>query len=361
MSTFHPFEIAVCGYSDSGKTTLVSRLIEHLAGRYRVGYVKHSGHDFEMDRDGKDTSQARDAGATRVFITNDEKTAMTTNEAVDFVQQRSAFDDCDFVIAEGWRHADIPKIVIVDEKRAILGDVEDGEKGPIVAFVGDAGKPEKELPQFGRDDIPAIADFVTGYFRAAESCPLYGLVLAGGRSTRMKQDKASLVYAGQTQLEAAYESLCAVTEATFVSARQEQWEGGRFDHLPQIHDLFLDCGPSGGILTALKAHPGVAWLVLACDLPYLNTETLENLIRTRNPLKIATAYTSANDGLPEPLCAIYEPRAYARLLHFVALGYTCPRKVLINSNVELLELKHERALDNVNHPEEYEAAVETLD
>ena len=59
MSMFHPFEIAICGYSGSGKTTLATRLIEYFATNYRVGYIKHSGHDFAMDRTGKDTDLRR--------------------------------------------------------------------------------------------------------------------------------------------------------------------------------------------------------------------------------------------------------------------------------------------------------------
>jgi molybdopterin-guanine dinucleotide biosynthesis protein MobB len=362
MSTFHPFEIAVCGYSDSGKTTLVSRLIEHFSSDYRVGYVKHSGHDFDIDQEGKDTSLARGAGATRVFITNDKKTAMTTEEPPDFVQQRSAFDDCDFVLAEGYRHGALPKVVILDEAGKILDDLAPDEKGPIIATVGKEGAGREGVPRRGRDDIAGIATCILDHFHSLTAdVPLYGLVLAGGRSTRMKQDKAALVYDGKTQLETAFERLAAVTTKTFVSARAGQWASGEFDELPQLHDRFIDCGPSGGILTALKTHPDAAWLVLACDLPFLDPGTLEDLIRRRNPFKVATAYTSANDGMPEPLCAIYEPRACARLLQFMAVGYSCPRKALINSNVELLELENPRALDNVNHPEEYEAAVAKLE
>jgi molybdopterin-guanine dinucleotide biosynthesis protein MobB len=361
MSIFHPFEIAVCGYSGSGKTTLVSRLINHFASNYRVGYVKHSGHDFDMDHKAKDTSKARDAGAHRVFITNDAKTAMTTSQPADFIQQRTAFDDCDFVLAEGWRHAGLPKIVIVDEAGAILDELGDADQGPVIAFVADPATLPGRAPGFSRDDIEGIAGVILDHLQARTAAtPLYGLVLAGGRSRRMQRDKASLVYAGSTQLEVAYERLAAVTSETYVSAREGQWETGDFDRLAQLHDRFIDCGPSGGILTALRTHPDAAWLVLACDLPFLDAKTLEELIAQRNPLKVATAYISANDGLPEPLCAIYEPRAYARLLQFMALGFTCPRKALIHSNVELLALGNPRALDNVNLPGEYEAAAAEL-
>jgi len=358
---FHPFEIAVCGYSGSGKTTLVARLIEYFSPNYRVGYIKHSGHDFDIDSKGKDTAKARDAGATRVFITNGTKTAMTTGETVDFIQQRTAFDDCDFVIAEGWRHGALPKIVVLDGNESVLLDLANDEDGPVLATVGGRASTQADLPHFERDAIGEIAEFILAVFQErVASMPLYGLVLAGGKSTRMKKDKALLEYAGETQLEHAFDLVENMCEKSFVSSRQDQWADGRFSSLPQLHDQFAACGPTGGILTAMNTHRDAAWLVVACDLPYLDQETLTKLMDRRNSFKVATAYVSASDALPEPLCAIYEPHARSRLLQFMALGFTCPRKVLINSNVELLQLDNSKALDNVNDPVAYEAAKANL-
>src|SRR5690606_23250199 len=108
------------------------------------------------------------------------------------------------------------------------------------------------------------------------------------------------------------------------------------------------------------AHPEAAWLVLACDLPFMDAPTLEHLVRGRNPFKMATAYFSQPQGLPEPLCAIYEPKSIYRLLNFLASGYHCPRKVLVNSDVQSVEALNPLALTNVNEPKEYEAALAQL-
>ena len=70
---------------------------------------------------------------------------------------------------------------------------------------------------------------------------------------------------------------------------------------------------------------------------------------------MATAYLSVNDGLPEPLCAIYEAKSQKRLLNFLKKGVTCPRRIMINSNVELLEPFDSKSLNNVNTPQEMEA------
>ncbi len=75
----------------------------------------------------------------------------------------------------------------------------------------------------------------------------------------------------------------------------------------------------------------------------------------------ATAYKSAHDGLPEPLCAIWEPAAAPLLAEYQAAGGHCPRKFLIRHGANLLDLPDPRALDNVNTPEEYSQAVAALE
>jgi molybdopterin-guanine dinucleotide biosynthesis protein A len=124
-----------------------------------------------------------------------------------------------------------------------------------------------------------------------------------------------------------------------------------------IVDRLENMGPIAGIVAAQSEHPQVAWLVLACDLPFLDAATLEHLLSARQPQRQATAYRSSHDGLPEPLCAIYEPASRAALAAYVARGRQCPRKFLLQADVALLDEPNPRALDNVNTPEEYDAAI----
>ena len=192
------------------------------------------------------------------------------------------------------------------------------------------------------------------------SPPLFGLVLAGGASTRMRTDKAALQYHGQPQLQWAFELVAKFCAASFVSVRPDQrGDAARAGH-PQIVDRQPGIGPIAGISAALLEHPKAAWLVLACDLPFLTEHTLEHLIAHRDASKIATAYRSAHDGLPEPLCAIWEPAAREPVLAYLATGKQCPRKFLINSDTKLLDLPENQALDNVNTVEEFAAATGAL-
>jgi molybdopterin-guanine dinucleotide biosynthesis protein A len=189
---------------------------------------------------------------------------------------------------------------------------------------------------------------------------LFGLVLAGGASSRMRTDKALLDYHGQPQLRWAFELLSKFCAATFVSVRPDQREDSSRAGLPQIVDRQPGIGPIAGISAALLEHPKAAWLVLACDLPLLTERTLQHLIAHRDPHKVATAYRSAHDGLPEPLCAIWEPAAREPVLAYIASGKQCPRKFLINAGTALLDLPERAALDNVNTREEFGAAVAAL-
>ena len=96
-------------------------------------------------------------------------------------------------------------------------------------------------------------------------------------------------------------------QRTFVSVRAEQASDPVRADLPQIVDQPRSQGPIAGIAAAQAAHPEAAWLVVACDLPFLSRATLDHLLAHRDPSRLATAYRSSHDGLPEPLCAIYEP------------------------------------------------------
>ena len=192
--------------------------------------------------------------------------------------------------------------------------------------------------------------------------PLYGLVLAGGRSTRMQRDKATIEYRpGETQIDTAMRLLAGRVARTFLSVRRDQRDDPVRARFEQIVDRGGVEGPIAGISAAFAAHPASAWLVLACDLPFLDAATLDTLLGARAPDLDATAFRSSHDGLPEPLCAIYEPRAGAGLAAHIASGRNCPRKFLLNANIRLLDQPNARALDNVNTMDEYSSAMAALD
>jgi len=186
---------------------------------------------------------------------------------------------------------------------------------------------------------------------------IFGLVLAGGESRRMGQDKALLLRDGQSQLQHVAALLEKVTDRTFVSARKEQQNDAERKQFELIIDRYDDMGPIAGILSAMDVHPDVDWLVVACDLPNIDLETLTFLLDKRPAGKPFTAFKSTHDGLPEPLCAVYRAGSDAILRQFVAAGLICPRKMLIRSDTALLEQPNPAALDNINTPEDLAGSV----
>lgn len=188
---------------------------------------------------------------------------------------------------------------------------------------------------------------------------LNGLVLAGGKGKRLGRDKGVILWHGKEQRYFIADILQQVCEEVFISCRNEQ-QAEIAERYQPLTDTFLDLGPYGGILSALRARRDHAWLVVACDLPLLDLETIQFLIEHRNQQLIATTFKSPHDGLPEPLITIWEPESYAVLLSFLAQDYACPRKVLIKSDITLLEPPNPNALMNVNTPEDARRAEKVL-
>lgn len=189
---------------------------------------------------------------------------------------------------------------------------------------------------------------------------LNGLVLSGGKSTRMGTDKGLIGYHGIPQREYLYDLLNQVCDETFISLREEQ-EVELPSKMRAIVDLNEFKGPYNGLLSAHRKQPKAAWLVLACDLPLMSLEALKELISARNPEKVATAFALKNNPLPEPLCAIWESHALAESISYLEGGNgSCPRKFLINRDTKLVFPKNENVLLNANSEDEYKEALVKL-
>ncbi|WP_367160267.1 NTP transferase domain-containing protein [Kozakia baliensis] len=191
--------------------------------------------------------------------------------------------------------------------------------------------------------------------------PLYGLVLSGGESQRMGQDKAGLLYTGRPQLARAFDLLAAHVDRCFVSLRQEQKDDPLRIVFPGIIDTLTSVGPAAGLLAAHALYPKVAWVVLACDLPLLEAGTLDTLIAARHERYAAIAFQSEHDGLPEPLCTIWEPAALEMLQNQrTTPGKISLRNILTNHDTRLLPAAQFNALENVNTPEERASVLEKI-
>ncbi len=188
---------------------------------------------------------------------------------------------------------------------------------------------------------------------------LRGLVLAGGRSSRMGRDKAALVHPdGRTLLRRCHDLLReAGCETVAISLRHDQEIPAGLDRTEIVRDREgASVGPIGGIVTGMRLDPAADWLVLACDLPRLDAATLAHLISSKQTDEKFLAYRSEFDGLPEPLCTLYSQAALPILEQAQADDFRCPRKILIRNDCRLLDPVTPRALDNANTPEDWATA-----
>ena len=183
----------------------------------------------------------------------------------------------------------------------------------------------------------------------SEQAPLKGLVLAGGQSVRMGTDKAAVQFGGDALLDRAVVALSGVVAEVYVSARQVQRKEVLRSAYPLIVDKHADIGPAAGILAAHVADPAAAWLVIACDMPLLDKESLA-ILRDGRAHEMDASCMVVNERAPlEPLCAIYEPGTLARFQALVeAGGNTSPQAWLANANTRRVVAPDQNVLRGAN-------------
>ncbi len=178
---------------------------------------------------------------------------------------------------------------------------------------------------------------------------LKGLVLAGGRSLRMGESKAKMSWHGKQQQYYLADLLKCCCEEVFISCRIDQAE--EIDSKYQsIIDRYPTFGPMEAILSAFEKFPDAAWMIVACDLPLIDEQTLKFLAEERNPAKIATVFENPDDHLPEPLIAIWEPKSFEILKLCLQKQHHSLRKILIGENAKTIKAPDAGALINVNTP-----------
>jgi len=155
--------ISIVGKSESGKTTLLEKLIPELKRRgYRIGVIKHAFHEFAFDKPGKDSWRHKAAGAETVLVAAPNSIVMVKNaqgETLDDLQ--GYFQDMDLVLTEGFKHGDRPQIEIFRKERH-RQPLSTGNSN-LVALVTNADL-DLDVPTFGLEDIAPLADLIEDKF-----------------------------------------------------------------------------------------------------------------------------------------------------------------------------------------------------
>ncbi len=154
----------IAGYSGSGKTTLIERVLPRLVVRgLKVAVIKHTHHDFDVDRPGKDSWRAREAGAAAVLLSSDHRTALLTEHrstppTLDVLLDQ--LPPCDLVLVEGYKREPIPKLEV---HRTATGKPWLFPDDPHILAAATDAVPPDDFPRIDLDAIPQLTDFIVDH------------------------------------------------------------------------------------------------------------------------------------------------------------------------------------------------------
>ncbi len=370
LGEFGRHELAVLGAPCAVIGQLVADLLALLPPALRVAYV-------DADHPAGDDAAAGGTGGADAWLQAGASAALTDKisfrrldlrRPADAFAQRQWLAGQSLVLVNGNHFRARQQVVIIDPRKPLDRKLDRLTEVKLVLVT----ESQTEIPAYLAPHLPpgvpvlplanrpAIAAWLNDWWTTARP-PLRGLVLAGGQSQRMQTDKSRLRYGGRTEQRARVAALLTTfCDDVLVSCRPDQAADLPLG-LTALPDQFLGLGPMSGLLTAFRHDPNTAWLAVACDLPFLTPATVAALVAGRQPARVATTFRNPATTFPEPLLTIWEPAAYGELLRFLSLGYSCPRKVLINTDVEVLTAPDPAELRNVNTPEERAAAEQELD
>lgn len=312
--------IAVVGRHNSGKTTLVVKLIGELVGRgHDVGSVKHHHREnFQIDIPGKDSYRHREAGASETVIAAPGQMARvkTIEGELECSQIVRSMPGHDIVIVEGYRKSGLPTIEVmraangadsaVAEAFAVgarsgvsLGtdftqksrgdhafrvDSDIASKMPtantvaVVTDIDDALEAAKlyGIPAFGLDDVDALADFLEEHYLRPK---LTVVIQAGGESRRMGQSKALVEFAGRPLICRMVERLAPVADELIITTNEGEKLAFLEDQYPDlgirlVPDLHEFRGALPGLHTALEAASNPFVAIVACDMLFASSRLI---------------------------------------------------------------------------------------
>ncbi len=333
-----PF-LGLCGYSGSGKTTILEKLAARLVEKgLSVGYLKHDAHKLKVDKEGKDTQRLFDSGVGVLTATShDESFSRIKSGNLD----HSIFAQCDIVLVEGYKNAPWDKLWVHPHS---------GEKDKVPAL----DKVVEEIAKEGslvHNDAKGLENFVASWLnKKVSKKPMYGGLLVGGQSRRMGTPKTRLPLGESTYAEKQRALLNDKCDHVYILGNaplpESLSDAERISDPPDIN------GPIAGLISAHRFAPEADWLIAAVDLPNVDSDYLNRLLERRVPGFRIVAAQNPEKGKPEPLCALYS----SQLLHRINSSFN--GELSVNAVLERLgingnsALYDEEKLKNVNRPED---------
>lgn len=178
-----------------------------------------------------------------------------------------------------------------------------------------------------------------------------GIILAGGKSSRMGQDKGLLRFQGKRLIEYTIDLLRPLCSQLLISTNQTGYEQFGFE---LVADQYPDCGPVGGLHAALNASENDWNIVLSCDTPFLNQELLKLLLKNNDGY--LAVIPKHRKGM-EPLAALYHRNLAGFFEQQILRGNFKLQKIIHGQNVNVFDVsillqKHPNLFHNLNLPDD---------
>ena len=359
--------VSIVGKSDSGKTTLLEKLTAELTQRgYKVASVKHDAHDFEIDKEGKDSWRHKKAGATTTIISSPHKVAALSNTDRDLrlseLRDRFVLEE-DIILSEGYYRDTQPKIEVSQKERPYKLLCSNDK-----SLIAVASKYPMKLavPWFHLDDIKSIVDFIECRFlnknltMKKNAClnkrAMTGIILSGGKNIRMGENKAFLEVGGKTIIDRTAELFQEIFSQVILVTN---------DPLPYVYldleivtDLIPISGSLIGIYTGLFYSSNTHCFVAACDMPFLSKKVVEYMIAMKESYDVVIPHLE--DGY-HPLHALYSKRCLKSIEELIngdnlkIIDFFNKVKVREITPDELIPIDHAmNSFLNINTPEDLE-------
>jgi len=338
--------LAVCGLSGAGKTTLLEAAIAKLVARgLAVAVVKHDAHGFVVDREGKDSDRLFRAGATVMLRGPGEQFERRGASAELSLEASLArlSEDHDLLLVEGHKQTPLPKLWLES----------DGETGAPEGVTGVIRK-----LTWNSDRLTELLALIDEWLPAEwTKRPLYGGLLVGGMSSRMGEAKQMLEFGGCMLGQIAADALSRAVGEDRVVALGTGKLPDALHEVKRIADAPGLSGPTAALIAAHRWNPAVAWVVSACDHPWIRGEHVQWLLSQRRPGRWAVI-PKQRDGYASTMLALYEPQALEALERLTRVeDNASPRALLKMEKCYSPEIPEELAdgWKNVNTREEFDA------
>lgn len=187
---------------------------------------------------------------------------------------------------------------------------------------------------------------------------LFGLVVCGGKSSRMGTDKSLLEYYNMPQRFYVYKILEPLCEQVFLSCNSNQAiENNEFYNFIIDKSEYVNIGPMAALLSAYLKYPDASFLMVGCDYPFIDAKALKKLIENRNDKTEAVCYFNPETNFEEPLLAIYENDCLPKMLQNFEEGNYSLRHFLKTINTNKINPESMESLTSVDTMEHYKEAL----